>query len=365
MLPRGKWILAISAVCTLALGVWILAFRLSGPFGVSFNDQEVEIYIEKGTRSLDIAHILAEKGVLFHPYGFLMRAYFLGKLPKLQAGEYIVKHRMPMAELIEKIARGDVIHRTITVVEGATVSEIVKSLKDNTLLSGEIDHIPPEGSLFPATYPCHRGEERADLLIRMQKTMSTTLQELWNTRNAIHCPIESPQEALILASIIEKETSIKREEQPHIAGVFFHRLHKKMRLQSDPTVIYAMTLGKQALGRALTRSDLSLNSPFNTYRHHGLPPTPIACPGKTALEAVLHPTKTEDLFFVASGTGGHNFAKNLVEHNENVKKWRLFCATQKASRENSQNVPTEVLEKMCIIKNSSTPSSILPTDKLS
>lgn len=325
VLQRIKRIVSFAVILSLCFLGFYLTFSASGPLGTSSNRDEMEVYFKKGTGSFDIAQKLVAKGVLVHPYGFILRAKMLGKLNKLQAGEYLVKHKMDMDELIEKIASGDVIHRSLPVPEGVTVAEIVKKLNENELLDGEIKDSPPEGTLLPATYPYHRGEDRQDILNRMQKAMEVTLKDLWKNRSE-ECTFSSPQEALIMASIIEKETSKKLEEQPRIAGVFFHRIKKNMRLQSDPTVIYAMTLGKKALGRNLSTSDLSSNSPFNTYKHHGLPPTPIACPGQNAIKAALCPLKTEELFFVADGTGGHNFAKTLAEHNRNVQKWRKICA---------------------------------------
>ncbi len=323
---RHMW--GILLFCTLMATffvIFFLTFFASGPMGTSSNKNEMEVYIEKGTSSIGIAKKLCDKGVLLHPYGFILRAKFLGKLNKLQAGEYLVKYKMNMGELIEKIASGDVIHRSFTVPEGVTVAEVVKKLKENDLLDGEIKTIPQEGTLLPATYPYHRGEDRQDILLRMQKAMHVALKNLWENRSK-DCTFKSPQEALIMASIIEKETSRKLEEQPRIAGVFFQRIKRNMRLQSDPTVIYALTLGKKAMERKLSIADLSANSPFNTYKHHGLPPTPIACPGENAIKAALSPINTEELFFVADGTGGHNFAKTLAEHNKNVQKWRKICA---------------------------------------
>lgn len=328
MLQRLSKIITLAVLLFCAISVFYATFSPSGPLGVTSNTTEVEVYFPEGARSMDIAYKMVDEGVLSHAYGFILRAKLLKKLHKLQAGEYLIPPGMRMEQLIDKIASGDVIHRSISVPEGVTVAEVVKKLDDNALLEGEIKTIPPEGSLLPATYPYHRGEKRENILKRMQKAMDQTLSELWKERSK-DCPLKSPQEAVILASIIEKETSQKVEEQPIIAGVFYNRLATKMKLQSDPTVIYGLTLGKKQLGRPLAISDLTHNSPFNTYKHFGLPPAPIACPGKGAIKAVLCPKNTDAIFFVANGTGGHSFAKTLADHNKNVQKWRQICSARR------------------------------------
>ncbi|MDF1750862.1 MAG: endolytic transglycosylase MltG, partial [Alphaproteobacteria bacterium] len=179
---------------------------------------------------------------------------------------------------------------------------------------------PAEGTLFPETYQYRRGDSRQSIVERLQSQMNQALQELWEAR-AENLPYNTPDEAVVLASIVEKETGLA-EERAHIAGVFINRLRKGMRLQSDPTIVYALTQGAGPLGRLLTRQDWKLDSPYNTYQVTGLPPGPIANPGRDALVAALQPMQTKDLFFVADGTGGHAFAETLNEHNKNVAKWR-------------------------------------------
>ena len=182
--------------------------------------------------------------------------------------------------------------------------------------------MPPEGSLLPETYHFERNEDRNALIARMTAAMDATLAELWAGR-ADDLPLDTPEEALVLASIVEKETGIA-SERPHIAGVFVNRLDRGMPLQSDPTVIYALTLGEGPLDRLLTRADLKTDSPYNTYVVPGLPPGPIANPGRDAIAAVLQPLETKDLYFVADGTGGHAFAETLAQHNRNVAAWRAI-----------------------------------------
>ncbi len=293
----------------------------SGPFGQTENSEGSEIFIPKGSSIRDIATILCREKILSHPYGFMLRALLMNKAAKLKAGEYLIHQKSPMNLIIDKISRGDVIHRSFTVIEGALVLEVVDRLKKDKLLAGTITRIPEEGRLLPATYPYHRGEDRQVLIDRMEKAMEDTLLELWEKRPG-DCLFKNPSEALTMASIIEKESSQIITEQPRIAGVFKNRMLKKMRLQSDPTVIYGLTRGEKPLGRALTRTDLKVDSFYNTYLYLGLPPAPIACPRKEAIEAALHPDEHDEFYFVANGKGGHNFAKTLEEHLKNVQKWR-------------------------------------------
>jgi len=312
--------------CFISIGLFF-AFGPSGPIGLTENTAEVEIYIPEGSGLNEISKVLVDEGVLSHRFGFILKVMANGQSKNLQAGEYLVTRKMPLRNLVKKIATGDIIHRAFTVVEGATVRDTVAKLNQISILKDEIMDVPPEGSLFPATYPYHRGESRLAILKRMKESMHHTIQELWENRSA-YCPLKTPQEALIMASIIEKETSKRTDEQPTIAGVFINRMFKeRMKLQSDPTVIYALTLGAKSLGRSLTSGDLKYNSPYNTYKHPGLPPAPISCPGREALKAAMNPEMHDKLFFVADGTGGHAFSKTLAEHNRHVQKWRQFRAS--------------------------------------
>jgi UPF0755 protein len=210
--------------------------------------------------------------------------------------------------------------RRLTIPEGLTNFQIAHLLWATEGLQGNIPPLPGEGMLFPETYHFSWGDTREDVILRLHQAMRKTLREGWNPR-ASGLPLKNSQEALILASIVEKETAVA-EERPHIAAVFLNRLRHGMRLQSDPTVVYDLTDGKGALGRPLTREDLKQETPSNTYVIDGLPPTPISNPGRLALQAVLHPTVSDDLYFVADGSGGHAFSKTLAEHNRNVARWR-------------------------------------------
>lgn len=220
-----------------------------------------------------------------------------------------------------------VVHR-VTVPEGLTSVEIVAIVAASEVLEGAVPPPPVQGALLPETYHVARGDERAAVIGRMAEAMNEALARLWPTR-APDLPLASPAEAVILASIVEKETGIAAE-RAKVAGVFYNRLALGMPLQSDPTVVFALTDGKMPLGRALTRDDLAIDDPYNTYKVNGLPPGPIANPGLASLEAVLKPEATDALYFVADGTGGHAFARTLDEHNRNVAKWRKLQDAQVA-----------------------------------
>ena len=220
----------------------------------------------------------------------------------------------------------------VSIPEGLTSWQIVEGLKSAEFLAGEVAEIPAEGLLAPDTYEATRGMERAELLVQMQARQEAILMEAWANR-AENLPISTPQEALILASIIEKETG-QAEERGVVASVFTNRLRQGMRLQTDPTVIYGVTEGQGVLGRGLRRSELDRVTPWNTYQIDGLPPTPIANPGRASIEAALNPDDTNYIFFVADGTGGHAFAETLAEHNRNVARWREIEADARANSGN-------------------------------
>ncbi|MEX1147477.1 MAG: endolytic transglycosylase MltG, partial [Sphingomonadales bacterium] len=227
--------------------------------------------------------------------------------------------RASMAEVLAIIRSGRVVQHRLTVAEGLTSAQVIRVLGTAEALGGPAPDAPAEGAILPETYNFTRGTPRAELLARMTGAMDAKLVELWAARDP-ELTLASAAEAVILASIVEKETGVA-EERPRVAAVFLNRLRTGMRLQSDPTVVYAVT-GGEAIGRRLTRADLNIDSPYNTYRNHGLPPGPIANPGAGSLRAVLNPIQTDDLYFVADGTGGHAFARTLEEHNRNVRAWR-------------------------------------------
>ncbi len=222
----------------------------------------------------------------------------------------------------------------VTLAEGVTSWQVVEELKQAEFLTGEVAEVPPEGALSPDSYDVERGANRQVILAEMAARQVRALDELWQAR-AEGLPYSTPEEALVMASIVEKETGVA-EERPVVASVFVNRLRQGMRLQTDPTVIYGITGGRGALGRGIRQSELRAATPYNTYVIDGLPPTPIANPGRLSIEAALNPADTPYLFFVADGTGGHAFAETLSEHNENVARWREIEAQQGATGGSSQ-----------------------------
>ena len=240
--------------------------------------------------------------------------------PQIKAGEYLFNGEFSVKQTAEKLSSGKVYLRKVTFPEGLTSTEIAKILHKENFLSKDEFAAPAEGSILPETYTYMRGDSPEKIIKQAQKAMQNVLKQAWRERDQ-NLPLQSKEELLILASIVEKETGIGME-RAQVASVFVNRLRLGMLLQTDPTVIYALTNGKEDLNRPLTRKDLSIDSPYNTYKYAGLPPTPICNPGKDAIYAAAHPSETPYLYFVASGNGGHNFAATLSEHNENVRKWR-------------------------------------------
>ena len=299
-------------------------FHASGPLA-----EPAVVIIPKGAGLERIARLLEDEGVVENRLIFAAGVRVLDQARALRAGEYAFPAAVSMRQAMEIIISGKTVVHRITLPEGQTSAQLRALLEAVDALAGELSSIPPEGSLLPETYHFSRGDSRQALLDRMRASMTTLLAELWPKR-AADLPLKSPEEAVILASIVEKETAVA-EERPLIAGVFINRLNKGMRLQSDPTVAYGLTLGRMELGRPLTRKDLQTPSPYNTYTIDRLPPGPIANPGRAALEAVLQPADTDFLYFVADGEGGHAFAKTLEEHNRNVAKWRKAKKAQEAS----------------------------------
>jgi len=241
----------------------------------------------------------------------------------LKAGEYEIPARASMADILALLKSGKTIERRVTVPEGLTSLQIIAILDAADKLTGEIEAVPPEGTLAPETYFFTTGESRSAVIDRMRAAQTAIIDTLWDSR-AADLPFDTKEEALTLASIVEKETGVS-SERGRVAGVFINRLRKGMRLQSDPTVIYGVA-GGAGLDRPIYRSDLKDKNPYNTYVISGLPPTPIAHPGRAAIEATLNPEATTDFYFVADGTGGHAFARTLAEHNRNVQKWRKIEA---------------------------------------
>jgi UPF0755 protein len=278
-------------------------------------------YIAPATRTKDMADKLEQAGIIDSALAFRLDARLQGRIEALKAGEYQFLPHMSIAGVIALMQSGKTYQHKITIPEGLMSVEIVELLNKETALTGTVNPIPPEGSLLPETYKFSYGDTKESVIKRMQKAMQDTMDSLWQ-KHAPDLPL-SEQEAIVLASIVEKETGVAAE-RPRVAGVFLNRIRKGIPLQSDPTVIYAQTQGQTILNRQLTSADLKKPSAYNTYMITGLPPTPIANPGKASLEAVLNPEKNDYLYFVADGSGGHAFAKTLKEHNDNVARWRAL-----------------------------------------
>ena len=276
------------------------------------------VLIPHGTATQNIANQLGDAGFIYSPTLFRLAAKVIA-YDSLRAGEYQITPRISIAEAVLMMHKGRSVLHKFTVAEGLTSAEIVGMLRDSPALTGDIAEIPPEGSLLPETYAYTYGDSRADLIARMTKDMKNLRDSLWAARDP-SIMLASPDQAMVMASVVEKETG-KATERPRIAGVFYNRMRHHMRLQSDPTVIYGITLTHGPMDHALTHDDLAFASPYNTYANDGLPPAPICNPGRAALEAALHPAIHDDLYFVADGTGGHVFARTLAEHNQNVAQW--------------------------------------------
>lgn len=290
------------------------------------HNTEIIAELPKGTSLAGIAERLRNAGVIKRPMLFRAFAMATDDARRLKAGEYAFPPAASMRMILRQITLGAVLQHRITIAEGLTTSEILALIAATEPLSGNLPAAPPEGSLLPETYNFPRGESRAAMIARMQTAQTALLRQAWENRMP-HLPLATPEAAVILASIVEKETSIAAE-RPLVAGVFYNRLRIGMALQSDPTVVYARDKGMPN-NKPISRKDIAIDSPFNTYNQPGLPPAPITNPGRAALLAVLHPAATDALYFAADGSGGHAFAASLKEHNKNVAKLR---AREKAKR---------------------------------
>ncbi len=287
------------------------------------------LVVEPGLSVQGIGAALEKNGVISNGRIFAAMAQLTGQAGTLKAGEYEFPKSAAMRDVMTLIASGKSITYKISIPEGFTSEMAVARVNANEVLEGPPATVPPEGSIMPDTYVFRRGMTKQKLVQDMQTAQAKLLAELWAARRPVPV-IETPEQAVILASIVEKETGVAAE-RPVIASVFINRLEKGMRLQSDPTIIYGIVGGKGRLDRELTRTDINTVTPYNTYRINGLPPGPIANPGRAAIEAVLNPQDTEHLYFVADGTGGHAFAATLEEHNRNVKAWRKLAGNAAAA----------------------------------
>lgn len=306
--------LAVLALLAVIGAVWM--FNAGGP--AAAQGQSTIVVLRSGAGLNEISGDLARAGVIRSAPLFSAAAQLSGKARALRAGEYEFASRASMAQVLGKIRRGEVLRHFVTIPEGMPSEMVVDRLMAQDLLTGSVP-VPPEGSILPETYEFTRGEDRAAVMARMMAARDKVLAELWAQR-APDLPLKSPDEAVTLASIVEKETSVP-EERPKIARVFVNRLNMGMKLESDPTIIYDITHGRP-LGRGIRLSEKNAATAHNTYFIEGLPPSPITNPGRAALAAVLSPPPGDWLYFVADGTGGHAFSNTYEEHARNVEKWR-------------------------------------------
>lgn len=302
--------------------------------------------IPKGEGVIDIANRLEREGIVSDRRVFVAQYYaarlyggLSGEKSSIRAGEYEIKKQASMRQVLDTLVEGRAILQKFTVPEGLTSLQIVERLRADTNLTGDIAQVPPEGSILPDTYKFSRGLSRLDILERMQGEHQKLMAQIWEKRQP-DLPLQTLGQALVLASIIEKETG-RGDERERVAAVFVNRLRKNMRLQSDPTIVYGLVGGQGPLGRSITRSDIDSKTPYNTYQIDGLPPGPICNPGRQAIEATLNPAKTNDLYFVADGSGGHVFTANLKDHNAAVQNWRKFEREQKAKQSGQAAPPPE------------------------
>ena len=279
--------------------------------------RDVEVVIPQGSSLTAAASALERAGAIGSADSFLTRAKLFGSKDPIKPGEYLVKKGMDASAILSLLQSGKVLQRFVVIPEGLPSILVYERLYATKLLTGEIP-VPPEGSVLPDAYSYVRGEPRKAVLARMQKAMQTAIANAWKARRPATA-VTTPEAAIILASIIEKETA-RASERRLVAAVYSNRLKRGMPLQADPTTIYPVTKGK-ALGRRILKSELASDNPYNTYRHNGLPPGPIANPGKASIEAVLDPAPSSALYFVAQGDGSSAFADTLEQHNANVAKW--------------------------------------------
>ncbi|MEE8455165.1 MAG: endolytic transglycosylase MltG [Limibaculum sp.] len=302
-------------VLLVAIGFAKREFSAPGPLR-----EEVIVVLPKGAALRDTSRLLALHGAIGNEFLFRLGARYRREDRAIRYGEYLVPAGASMEEVLALLVSGETIEHKVTVAEGLTSYQIVEILRASKILTGEIAEIPAEGSLAPNTYFVQRNQSRGDVLKRMAEAQAAVLAEAWEKRTP-GLPLGSAEEVLVLASIVEKETGLAGE-RARVASVFVNRLKRGIRLQSDPTVVYGITGGKGPLGRGLRRSELDRATPYNTYVIAGLPPTPIAAPGRDAIMAVVNPEETDFLYFVADGTGGHAFAETLKQHKRNVAAWR-------------------------------------------
>ncbi len=302
--------------------------------------QDTAFMVESGATGASIAADLQRENLITDPLLFRVANRIFAAGSTLQAGEYQIPAGASVREIVEMMASGDALQHAITFPEGITIAGVMRILEESDVLTGEMPETPPEGSILPDTYHVQRGMTRAALLQQMRDAHDEAVAEIWANR-APNLPLETPEDLVNLASIVERETGIAAE-RPMVASVFINRLRRPMRLETDPTIIYGVCLrypdrcvdgrlvNAQGQRRTIRQSEIALDTGYNTYRIDGLPPTPISNPGRAALEATANPAQSDAIFFVADGSGGHIFASTLAEHNANVARWRVIEAERLA-----------------------------------
>ncbi|SDJ23806.1 UPF0755 protein [Bradyrhizobium sp. Rc2d] len=325
---RNPFVVVGNAIITLVLiamlgagGVYYYGRQVLEAPGPLREDKIVNIPQRAGKR--DIAETLNREGVTdINPWVFIASVAALKASSDLKPGEYSFQKNASLRDVIATIVEGKVVQHAVTIPEGLTSEQIVARLSDNDIFTGSVRELPREGTLLPETYKFPRGTTREQVIQRMQQAHKRVLAEIWERRSQ-DIPVKTPEQLVTLASIVEKETG-KPDERSRVAAVFVNRLKQRIKLQSDPTIIYGLVGGKGTLGRPIKRSEITQPSPYNTYVIEGLPPGPISNPGRASLEAAANPARTRDLYFVADGTGGHAFTETYDAHQKNVAKLRAM-----------------------------------------
>jgi peptidoglycan lytic transglycosylase G len=323
-------IVLVALVGGIAIAIGKQRFETAGPL-----EHERIVNIPRGLGIKDIAELLQREGVIDQPWVFMGGVVALKARDELKYGEYMFQRQASLRDVVDTLVEGKVIQHQVTVPEGLTSEQIVARMLENDILSGPVKEIPKEGTLLPESYRFSRGTTREQVIARMQQAQRRAVQDAWE-RRAADLPIQTPEQLIVLASIIEKETG-RADERSRVAAVFINRLKQKMKLQSDPTIIYGLVGGKGTLGRPIMRSEIEQPTPYNTYVITGLPPGPIANPGRAALEAAANPSRTRDIYFVADGTGAHAFAENYEQHQRNVARLRLIEQQQRDAAKPGQD----------------------------
>jgi UPF0755 protein len=309
----------------------------------SYHHKDKRFIIDSGMTLREVVDRLYDEKIIKSPTTFLYISQLIkGMDPKVRYGEYFFEKNISYYKILHKMIRGNVFFRKVTIAEGLSSKSALQAINRSIGLIGQTPEVIKEGSLLPETYFYSYNDTKIGMIRRMQDSMTKAIDEMWELRDQ-SIPVKTKEQAIILASIVEKETGID-SERDKVASVFINRLNKGMKLQSDPTIIYSFTMGDKKLERTIRMSDIQNNSPYNTYHVYGLPPAPICNPGIASIRAVLNPIKTEYLFFVASGKGDHIFSRNLQEHNFNVSRYRSFMKAKQVEESPGDIIDSEELE---------------------